>query len=323
MNIPLTFASGLYDRMQPLYTGEVRPEGIDLNFLAIEAPRVIFDNMARDQAYDLAEMSSSEFITRLSAGGSPFVALPVFPSRVFRHGFISINRQAGIRSPKDLEGKRIGVPLYTMTAAIWMRGHLEHDYGVDLSRVQWVEGSINSPTSHGEPTVLPMLRSVPIERNQSGKSLSQLLDEGLIDAIIGTTLPDARKHNPDIVRLFPNFREVEKDYYKRTGIFPIMHLLALKRETYEKHPHIGPALFKAFCESKAIALKRMRNLAALRYMLPWLGDDLDELDELFGDDPWPYGVEANRVNLDTMMQYMVEQGILKEVMPVESLFVPV
>ena len=323
MNIPLTFASGLYDRMQALYTGEVKPEGIDLNFLAIEAPRVIFDNMARDQTYDLAEMSCSEFITRLGNGGSPFVALPVFPSRVFRHGFISINKNSGIRSAKDLEGKRIGVPLYTMTAAIWIRGHLEHDYGVDLSGVQWVEGSINSPTGHGEPTVLPMFRSLPIERNQSGKSLSQLLDEGKIDAIIGTTLPDSRQHNPNIVRLFPDFRQVEKDYYKRTGIFPIMHLLAMKRETYEKNPEIGRSLYKAFCESKAIALKRMRNLAALRYMLPWLGDDLDEIDEVFGDDPWPYGIAENRINLETMMQYMVEQGILKEVLPVESLFVPV
>jgi 4,5-dihydroxyphthalate decarboxylase len=168
-----------------------------------------------------------------------------------------------------------------------------------------------------------MVRPVAIERNQSGKSLSQLLDEGEIDAILGTTLPDARKHNPDIVRLFPDFREVEKDYFRRTGIFPIMHLIAIRRDTWERHPFIGPSLYTAFCESKKIALTRMRNLAALRYMLPWLGDDIDELDEVFGPDPWPYGVEENRVTLETMMRYMVEQGVLQDVLPVESLFVPV
>jgi hypothetical protein len=197
------------------------------------------------------------------------------------------------------------------------------DYGVDLSTVHWVEGSINSPTGHGEPTVLPMLREVPITRNRSGKSLSQLLDEGEIDAILGTTLPDARRHNPDIVRLFPNFREVEKNYYKRTGIFPIMHVIAIKRTTYEKNPFIAQSLYHAFCESKQVALAKMRNVAALRYMLPWITDDLDELDAVFGDDPWPYGVEANRTTLATMMKYMVEQGLLKAELPVDELFLPV
>lgn len=322
-NVPLTFACGLYDRMQPIYTREVQPEGIDLNFLAIESPRVIFDRMSGKQEFDVAELSSTEFITRLSAGNSPFVALPVFPSRTFRHSFITINRRCGILTPKDLEGKRIGVPLYTMTAAIWIRGHLQHDYGVDLSTIRWVEGSINSPSAHGEPTILPLVRDIPITPNQSGKSLSTLLDEGAIDAIIGTDLPDARHHNPDIQRLFPNFREIEKAYYQRTKIFPIMHLIAIKRATYEKNRFIAQSLYGAFCKSKQVALERMRFLGALRYMLPWLTDDLDELDAVFGGDPWPYGVEANRATLATLMQYMVEQGLLKAGLPVDELFVPV
>ena len=133
--LPLTFACGLYDRMQALYTGEVRPEGIDLDFLAIDSPREIFDRLSGKGEFDVAEMSSSEFISRKSAGQCPFVAIPVFPSRAFRHGFIAVNRRSGIRSPKDLEGKRVGVPLYTMTAAIWIRGHLQHEYGVDLSTI--------------------------------------------------------------------------------------------------------------------------------------------------------------------------------------------
>jgi 4,5-dihydroxyphthalate decarboxylase len=321
--VPVTFACGLYDRMQALYTGEVQPEGIDLNFVNIDAPRKIFDRMSGGQEFDVSELSSSEFITRASAGDASFVALPVFPSRTFRHSFITVNRRAGIRTPKDLQGKRIGVPLYTMTAAVWIRGHLQHDYGVDLSGVQWVQGSINGTAAHGAPTVLPLVRDVPITVNHSGQSLSQLLDEGKIDAIIGTTLPESRKHNPDIQRLFPDFREVEKAYYRRTGIFPIMHLIAIKRAVYEKNPFIAASLYRAFCESKQAALDKMRNLAALRYMLPWLADDLDELDAVFGDDPWPYGLEANRKTLATLITYMTEQGLLKTEFPVDELFVPV
>ena len=322
-NIKLSFACALYDRMQPLYTGEVKPEGIDLEFLRIEAPRVIFDNMAGKQAYDLSEMSSSEFICRISAGDDSFVALPVFPSRAFRHSFIAIHEGSGIRSPKDLAGKRIGVPLYTMTAAIWIRGFLANDHGVDLSGVTWVQGSINSASSHGSPSVMPMHRPVPIELNHSGKSLSELLDTGEIDAIMGTTMPDCMKHNPRVVRLFPQFRQAEKAYYQRTQIFPIMHLVAIKRSTYERHPHIAKPLFDAFNQSKEVALQRMKNLAALRYMLPWLSDDLDEIQQLFGDDPWPYGVQANLPTLNALLEHMVEQGVIAQPIPIEDLFLPV
>jgi 4,5-dihydroxyphthalate decarboxylase len=322
-NVPISLASGLYDRMIALHTGEVRPEGIDLDFSAIDSPRKLFDRVAGGSEFDVAELSASEFITRLSVGECPFVALPVFPSRVFRHSFITIDSRKGIRTPKDLEGKRIGVPLYTMTAAIWIRGHLQHEYGVDLSTIHWVEGAINSPGSHGEPSVMPLLRDIAITRNDSGKSLSQLLDEGAIDAIIGTSLPDARRHNPAIRRMFPDFRSVEKDYYKRTGIFPIMHLVAIRRSTYERHPFVATSMYRAFCESKQVALDKMRSLGALRYMMPWMIDDLDEMDAVFGDDPWPYGVEANRTTLAALMRYMVEQGILREELPVDDLFVPV
>jgi 4,5-dihydroxyphthalate decarboxylase len=209
-DVPISFACGVYDRMQALYTGEVKAQGIAFDFVNVDAPRVIFDRMAGGAEFDVAEFSCSEFITRASAGDRTFAALPVFPSRTFRHSFIAINKRSGIKTAKDLAGMRIGVPLYTMSAAVWIRNHLEHDYGVDLSGVQWVEGSINSPTPHGEPSVLPMLREVNITRNASSKSLSQLIDEGELDAIIGTTLPNSRKTNPDIVRLFPNFCEVEK-----------------------------------------------------------------------------------------------------------------
>lgn len=318
----LSFACGLYDRMLPLYTGEVQPEGIDLDYVAIDSPRDIFDRMAGGLEFDAAEMSSSEFISRKSAGKCPFVAIPVFPSRVFRHGFIAIHRGSGIRTPRDLEGKRIGVPLYTMTAAIWIRGHLQHEYGVDLSTIHWVQGSINSPGAHGNPSVLPPVKSVPIEINESGKSLSQLLDEGAIDATIGTSLPLAIRHNPEVRRLFPDFREIEKKFYARTGIFPIMHLVAIRRDVYEKHPIIATSLYKAFCESKDRALEKMRYTGALRYMLPWMTADLDEIDEVFGGDPWPYGVAANTPTLEALVTYMVEQSLIAAPMRLDDLFVP-
>src|SRR5216684_6197513 len=175
-NLQLTFASALYDRMQPIYTGEVQPEGIDLNFIRIEQPRPIFDRMSGGQEFDVAEYSSSEFVQRFANKQCPFVAIPVFPSRCFRHGFIAINKKAGIKTPKDLEGKRVGVPLYTMTAAIFIRGVLQHEYGVDFHKIHWVQGAVNHPGSHGNPTVLPLLQPMPIEVDASGRSLSDLLE---------------------------------------------------------------------------------------------------------------------------------------------------
>src|SRR5262249_15242914 len=182
----LTMACGLYDRMLDLYRGDVRPDGIELNFIPMDGSagaRETFDRMARLE-FDIAEMSSSEFIGRKSAGHSALIALPVFPSRVFRQGMLSINRRSGIASPKDLEGKRVGVPIYSMSAAVWMRGHLQDDYGVDLGKIQWVEGAINEPGPHGHPSLLPLLRPLSIEQNSSGKSLSDLLESGGIDAIL-------------------------------------------------------------------------------------------------------------------------------------------
>src|SRR3977135_215431 len=231
--LPLTFACGLYDRMLRLYTGEVQPAGIDLKFLANDEPRDIFDRMGGKLEFDASEMASSEFISRFGAGPSPFVAIPVFASRVFRHGFVFYNSKSGIRMPKDLEGKRVGVPLYTMSAAIWIRGLLQHECGVDLSKIRWVQGALKNAGAHGSPTVAPLLEQPPIEINGSGKSISRLLAAGAIDAVIDSRPVEGIGSNPDIQRMFPNYREVEKDYYRRTGIFPIMHLIAIRRDVHE------------------------------------------------------------------------------------------
>jgi 4,5-dihydroxyphthalate decarboxylase len=320
--LSMTFACGLYDRMLALYAGGVRPDGIDLNFIPVDNPRDLFDRMGGGLEFDAAELSSSEYITRFASGSCPFVALPVFPSRVFRHGFIAVDTRV-IRKPTDLAGKRIGVQLYTMTAAIWIRGLLQHDYGVDLSTIEWVEGAIDSPSSHGKPTVLPPLKPVSITINRSGRSLSQLLEDGEIAAIIGADLPPAFGKNPNVQRLFQNFRETEKDYYKRSKIFPIMHLVVLRRDFYERHPFAATSLYNALCESKAQAFAKMRYLGTLRYMLPWLPADLDEIRDVFGGDPWIYGIAPNRPTLEALVQYLVDQSLIPNQIAVEDLFVPV
>jgi 4,5-dihydroxyphthalate decarboxylase len=320
--LQLTFACGLYDRMQPLYTGEVQPDGIDLNFIAIDQPRPIFDRMSAGQEFDVAEYSSSEFVQRFANKQCPFVAIPVFPSRAFRHGFIAVHKKAGITTPKDLEGKRVGVPLFTMTAAIYINGILQNEYGVDLRKVQWVQGAMNTGGAHGSPTVLPLLKPFPIEQNHSNKSMSDLLEERVVDATLGTSLPEAILSNPDIVRLFPNYVEIEKEFYQRTKIYPIMHLVAIRKDVYEKHPFIATSLYDAFVKSKKIALEKMFNLRALRYMTPFLMRDIDEIHEVFNGDPWPYGIEPNRPTLEAFMKYLTDQSLIAAPVPVDDLFVP-
>ena len=318
----INFASGLYDRFLALYTKEVVPEGIDLDFTVIDNPREIFDRMAGGLAFDACEMSGTEYISRLAAGECPFVAIPVFASRMFRHGFIVINTRSGIKTPKDLEGRRVGVQLYTMSAAMWIRGMLQHDHGVDLSSLRWVQGAIDSAGSHGTPAVLPLLKQPDVENNSTDKSLSQLLEDRAIDAVLTATLPTGLGTHPDIARLFPDFRTVEADYYRRTKIFPIMHVIVIRKDVHEANPWAAQALYDAFCKAKDIALERMRYSGALRYMLPFLPDDIDEIDRVFDGDPWPYGLTANRPTLDAEVQYMVEQDYIAEPMPIEALFAP-
>lgn len=319
--LPITFACGLYDRTLALYTGEVKPDGIDLNYLAIDQPREIFDRMQNNLEFDASEMSSSDYCRQVAHGGCPFVAIPVFVSRVFRHGHIAVNRRH-INSPKDLAGKRIGVPLYGMTAAIFIRGLLQHDYGVDLTGVQWVEGGLNDTKPHGHPPKLPYAKPLSIETNTRGRSLNDLLEAGEISATIGSALPKAVKTHPDIRRLFPDYREREKDYFRRTKIFPIMHLVALRRDLYEKHPFVATALFNACCEAKTVGSEKMRMQGVLRYMLPWMAAEIEEIDDVFGKDPWPYGIEPNRATLTALVQYLIDQGLIAHPVPIESLFVP-
>jgi len=319
--LPITFACGLYDRMLALHTGEVKPDGIDLNFLAIDHPREIFDRMANNLEFDAAEMSSSDYFRHAARGDCPMVAIPVFPSRVFRHGYIAIDKRV-VREPKDLAGKRIGVPLYPMTAAIVIRGLLQHDYGVDLSGVTWVEGGMNDTKPHGAPSTIPLVRPVKLELYTDKMSLNDRLESGDVAVVIGSALPKAVKTNPNIARLFPDYRKSEIEYYRKTKIFPIMHLVVLRRDLYEKHPFVATSLYNACCDAKAIAYRKMRELGTLRYMLPWMAAELEEIEQVFGGDPWPYGVEPNRPTLEALVQYLQDQNLTDWKPTLEELFVP-
>jgi 4,5-dihydroxyphthalate decarboxylase len=319
----LTYASCKYDRMEALRCGEVPVEGIDLNLIVFPSGRQIFDRMVGGREFDASELSASEFISLMGHGDCPFVAIPVFPSRVFRHGYIFVNKRAGIRTPKDLEGRRVGLPLYTQTASIWVRGHLMHQFGVDIDTVNWVQGAVESSGTHGHPHALPLLRPARIEQNRTGRPLAELLAQGEIDALVGSRKPPTFGHHPDVVRLLPNHHELERELYEREKIFPIMHLVAIQRALYEQQPWIANSLYAAFVESKRIARARLRYAGSLAAMLPWLQDEIEEIDAVFPDgDPFPYGVEPNRPTLQALVQYMVEQHFIPKAMPIEELFVP-
>ena len=321
--LALTFAACRYDRLEAIREGNVTIDGVDLTCLTLKSGRQVFDRMVGGQEFDIAELSASEFISLTGAGNCPFVALPVFPSRVFRHGYIFINTRAGIRTPKDLEGKRIGLPLYTQTAAIWARGHLAHQFGVDLSSIRWVQGAVEHTGTHGKPHAPPLLRPVVIEQNTSGASLAELLARGEIEALIGSRKPEAFGRHPDIARLFPEYRARERELYEIAKIFPIMHLITIRRELHERHRWLATSCYEAFVESKRRALARLRYAGSLAVMLPWLQSEIEEIDQVFGGDAWPYGLEPNRPTLEALVRYMVEQDFIAKPIPIEDLFVGV
>jgi len=318
----MTFACWGYDRTEAIRTGAVPIDGFDVQSLEL-GHREIFDRMGSKQEFSAAEFSFSEFVMHFAGGNSPFVAIPVFPSKVFRHSFIFINRGANIRTPKDLEGKRIGVPLYTMTAALWQRGMLQDEYGVDWRSIKWVQGAINAAGTHSVSTGIPkLLKPADIVQADPGKSLTDLLILGEIDAAMGAQSPDCGPH-PSIGRLFPEFRAVERDYHIRTKLFPIMHLVAIRKDVHEANPGFAQALYTAMNESKAVAMEKQRHTGANAVMMPFLAADLEEIDTVFGGDPYAYGIEANRATLNTQIRYMVEQDYITDIIPPEDLFLKV
>lgn len=317
----LTVACGNYDRTKALLDGSVQPEGVRLNYIPLQVEE-IFWRMANYREFDASEMSLSNQITMLSRGNPPFVAIPVFPSRFFRHSCLFINLNSGIKQPNDLKGKKVGVPEYAMTAAVWIRGMLQDDYGVRTRDIQWRVGGQEEP-GRKERVALKLPPEIKVARIPEDKTLNGMLESGEIDALISARAPSSFvKGSPKVRRLFPNYKEVEMDYYRRTKIFPIMHALVIRNDVYERHPWVARSLYKAFCEAKDRAIQTLGVTNPLVYTLPWLLAEVEALKQLFGPDWWPYGIEPNRHVLETLIRYMGEQGLIDRPLTVEEVFAP-
>ena len=318
----LTFACGFYDRTEALRTGDVKVKDIDLDFIAVEQPRDLFDRMGGKQEFDASEFSSSEYISRFARGDRTFVALPVFPSRVFRHGYIYVNRKAGIRSPKDIAGKRVGVPLYTMTAAVWIRGILADAHGVPVDSVTYVTGGLEEP-GRPEKLALDLPPNIRVRRIGPAETLSGMLATGEIDALYTARTPSSF-HAGDgrVRRLFEDFPAVERAYFRRTRIFPIMHTVVIRRDIYRSHRWIAQSLYKAFAAAQREAYDDLAHTAALKTMLPWLTAHVEDTRREMGADFWPYGVAPNADTLATFLRYSHEQGLSRRRLSPDELFAP-
>jgi len=318
--VSLSLASDLTTVTQPVQTGEVSPEGIDLNFLALTDVNDLFRRMIRHGEFDAAEMSMSSFLMAAEQGTPAWVGLPVFISRVFRHGFIFVNAEAGIEEPADLRGKRVGVPSYSMTSALWARGIVQDEYGVAPSEMDWVQRS-GQGTDEGDPLTLSLPEDLSLEAKPPGRTLDGMLADGTLDALFSSSVP-ASYDGETVQRLFPDYRAVEEDYYARTGMFPIMHLLVLREEVFEGNEWIASELTRTFTEAKERALADLDTTSRRHVSVPWIYEHIERVQETLGEDYWSYGVEANRDVLETTARYSHEQGLTSRQLAVDELFAP-
>jgi 4,5-dihydroxyphthalate decarboxylase len=317
----LTVACGDYDRTRALRDGSVEVEGVELNYVALQAEE-IFWRMTNYQEFDASELSLSNYLTMVDRGNCPFVAIPVFPSRFFRHSCVFINVDSGIRKPADLAGKKVGAPEYSITAAAWIRGFLKDDYGVAAQDMQWFIGGQEEP-GRKERIALKLPPEIRLSTLPPDKTLNAMLENREIDALISARVPSCFvKGSPKVRRLFPDYKEVEIDYYRRTKIFPIMHVLVIRRAVFDRHPWVARSLYKAFCQAKERAVQHMHLSNTLTHTLPWLFAEMDLLKGLFGRDWWPYGIEPNRHTLESLIRYMREQHLVEKPLDVDSLFPP-
>lgn len=315
-NLQISYAGHLADRVLDLYHGKVVPEGIDLQFIPLQ-PFEAFNRMLRGD-FDCAEMSFSTYIIKVAQNDMPFTAIPVFPSRTFRHSAIYINRKAGIASPRDLIGRRVGVPEYQMTAAVWARGMLQHEYDVSPDSISWVTGGLKEPGR--KPMISVSIPGVEIKHSDD-KSLNSMLLDGEIDAIIAPQVPPAmRNGHPDIGYLFPNYVQLEQAYFKKTGIFPIMHVVVLRNELFQTHPWVAVSLYQAFEQARRNCMETLNIEEPLPVSVPWIHEYVKSIHELMGENYWSYGIENNRQVIEAICQYTFEQGVAPRKVMIEELF---
>jgi 4,5-dihydroxyphthalate decarboxylase len=318
--LTLSVAVRDYDRTRPLSDGEVQIDGVDPVFMAL-SPEEIFFRAFRGAEFDICELSMSSFTVKTAQGGAPYVGVPAFVSRTFRHTAIYV-RTDRIKTPADLKGKKIGVPEYQLTANVWARAILEDDHGVKPSDIHWIRGGLVH-AGRLEKITVTLPKDVRLDDVPPGRTLSAMLDAGEIDGFIGPRLPPAfERGDPHVGWLFADPVAAAKDYYKRTGIFPIMHLIGVRRELAEQHPWLPGAVLKAFEHSKAIALEKLNDTSSTKVTLPFVEERLMEARALMGDDFWPYGIDANRKTLETFLRHHHAQGLSPRQLKVEELFHP-
>lgn len=314
--LSLSFACWNYDRIQALIDGRVRPEGIDLIYSNLPVDETFF-RMARFKEFDVAEMSLSSYCMSLHGADRPFVAIPVFTSRFFRHSCIYVNANSGIQIPADLNNKRVASPEYQMTAPVWIRGILKDYYGVDPVSQQHYTGGQEQPGR---------VERIPLELNgvtaiDVNKTLSQMLYDGEIDALYAARTPSSfLKNDGKVVRLFKNFPAVEKEYYCNSGIFPAMHVIVIRKEIYQQHPWVAQNLTNAFVNAQQLAYTDLQETDALKTMLPFLPAHIEETRSIFGNNWWPYGIDKNQKMLETFCRYHHEQGLSDRLLDPAELF---
>jgi 4,5-dihydroxyphthalate decarboxylase len=319
-NLALSVAVGDYDRNRPLINGAVRIDGVDPVFMTL-SPEEIFFRAFRSQDFDICELSLSSYTLRTALGDCPYVGVPAFVSRMFRHTSIWV-RTDRIQEPKDLKGKKVGLPEWQLTANVWARAILEDDFGVKGSDIHWIRGGIEEP-GRPEKNPIRLPPGVRMEDAPAGATISQMLIDGEIDGFVAPRPPSfMTAETKNVGWLFRDPTAAAKDYFKRTGVFPIMHLIGIRKTLVEKHPYLPVAVFKAFEASKAAAMAALRDTSATKVTLPFVEERLKEARDLMGDDFWAYGVEPNRRTLETFLRHHHSQGLSPRVMKVEEMFHP-
>jgi 4,5-dihydroxyphthalate decarboxylase len=317
--LSLSVAIGDYDRNRPLISGVVQIDGVDPVFMTL-SPEEIFFRALRTHDFDVCELSLSSFTVKTAAGNSPYVGIPCFLSRTFRHTSIYV-RTDRIKKPEDLKGKRVGVPEYQLTANVWARAILEDDHGVKPSDIQWVRGAIED-AGRIEKIAIKLPPGVHLENAPEGRTISDMIDKGELDGFIAPRPPHLAKPNPDVGWLFRDPVAAAKDYYKRSGIFPIMHLVGVRRTLVEQHPWLPVAVMKGFEQSKALALEALNDTSATKVTLPFVEEALKSTRELMGEDYWSYGLEPNRKTLENFLKHHHSQGLSSRLVTPEELFHP-
>lgn len=319
--LALSIAIGDYDRIRPLVNGEVQMDGVDPVFMFL-SPEEIFFRAFRFQAFDICELSLSSFSVKTAAGNNPYVGVPVFPSRAFRHTAICIRTDRGIKEPADLKGRRLGTPEYQLTACVWARALLEDEYGVKPSDIAWVRGGMEEP-GRPEKIALSLPPDIRLESAPENRTLSEMLEDGEIDGIVGPRTPSCYdRGHPHVGWLFPDPTRAAADYFRKTRIFPIMHVLGIRRELVERHPWLPMAAYKAFEASKQAALARLGDTSATKVTLPFVEEQLRAARQLMGPDFWSYGLAANHHVLDRFLHHHHAQGLSARRLEPAELFHP-